>query len=65
MRCAVPDETKMTPVERLEKLVAWCKTEAAKGNPEAILTLQQIPEVLAKVEENRRVGRTPKLRGSS
>ena len=61
----MPDETKMTAGERLAKLVAWCESEAAKGNPEAILTLQQIPEVLAKVEENRRLGRTPKLRGSS
>ena len=61
----MPDETKMTPGERLDKILAWCKAEAEKGNPEAILTLQQIPEVLARVEENRRLGRTPKLRGSS
>ena len=58
-------EQKLTPGERLAKLAAWCESEAAKGNPEAILTLQQIPEVMAKVEENRRLGRTPKLRGSS
>lgn len=58
--CAVSRE--LTPGERLEKLVAWCKAEATKGNPEAILTLQQLPEVMAKVRANQEAGRTPELR---
>ena len=58
--CAVSLE--LTPGQRLEKLVAWCETEAAKGNPEAILTLQHLPEVMAKVRANQEAGRTPKLR---
>lgn len=60
IECAVSRE--LTPGERLEKLVAWCQAEAAKGNPEAILTLQQLPEVLARVEANRKAGITPELR---
>lgn len=36
--------------------------QAARGNPEAILTLQQLPEVMAKVRANQEAGRTPELR---
>ena len=61
--CAVSRE--LTPSARLEKLVAWCQAEAAKGNPEAILTLQQLLEVMAKVRDNQEEGRVPELRESS
>lgn len=54
----------MTSQERLDKILAWLKDQAEKGNPEAIQTIRQIPEILERLKANREAGRTPKLRRS-
>lgn len=56
----------MTNDERLanlQGLLRWLLDRAKAGDPEARRALSQLPEVLAKVRENRAAGRVPVRRG--
>lgn len=56
----------MTQDERLhclQRLLRWLLERAAQGDPKARLALSQLPEVLERVRENRRLGRVPVRRG--
>lgn len=55
----------MSPDERLENVIGilrWLRARAARGDPEAIKAIRQIPEVRARAAANRAAGRVPEKR---
>ena len=52
-------------VANVRAILAWLRARAARGDEMAIRAIRQIPEVRARAAENRRLGRTPVLRGGS
>ena len=43
----------MEPSVRLEKILAWLQAQAKNGNPEAQKTLEQWPEIQARIRASR------------